>query len=221
MVNNASNTFLYFIICFIVFLMLSFFSYFGKLELYSIATEITEVTEVLFGEPTPTTYQGKQLMPNNNQTAYFVSNNTIKKQKTKKQNDYYSYEVNPLSTGDYNSQQLFLVENSMFELKLTTRKRKHEKISNTFEISDYNNIEMLGPFKLDLTSSQSELNEPFATLLETSSNEPFRISQTDPDPNEPEGEALPLAKDLTILLLLAGVYALKKHFKHSKPTLDS
>ncbi len=74
-------------------------------------------------------------------------------------------------------------------------------------------LDPFAPFRSDLAASQSVVNEPFAVRFGTLSNEPFRVIQVDPDPKEPEGNQLPFENDLSILLLIAGVYALIKFLK--------
>ena len=210
------------LVVYFIFATLSLIYFYGRAEFYSLLPEIIEISEVLFGEPATTTYQGNTLMPNNNQTAYFVSNYTTKSSGGNYSNRYatrsiyssyqYAYHI-PSTNNDISSNPPMIVfQNSMFSPTTVIRKRNQQEISNTYNYGNVNFkiFQSLAPFQSNLASAQIADNETTSTLFSTSNNEPFRISQTDPDPEEPEGSVLPLGNDLAILLLLAGMYAFVK-----------
>jgi len=220
MAHKATHTTPYFFIFLFVFLSLSVLTFFGKLELYIIENEIIEISEVLFGSPITSTYQGKQLMPNNNQTAYFVSNHTVKttnknyrNQKTTPQYQY-SYSFKPTNYSIQFSIQPVFIQNTSFEQQFNNRKRNNKEYANVFEYPDLKFL-VNSPFQLGIASSQIDDNEFFETLFETSNNEPFRITYTDPDPVEPEGNPLPLRDDLVVLFIISAIYTLMKLLKNT------
>lgn len=221
MTKKPTNSFLNFSIVLFLFFIMSILSFIGKLELYRVGIELMDVSNVLFGEPAPSTFEGNQLMPNNNQTAYFVSNYSIKPSQptnypgpNRQSNASYSYSaVSSMSI----MPEVVFNSNPIFEQKISKQKRNQQGLSNSnnYGYGNFKLFERFSPFQSNLASAQIADNETTSTLFNTSSNDPFRASQADPDPSEPEGSVLPLGNDLAILLLLAGMYAFVK-FSTSK-----
>jgi len=217
--KKTSTSKLNLLVVYFVFAILSLLLFYGRAEFYSLLPEIIEVAEVLFGEPVATTYQGNDLMPNNNQTAYFVSNYTTTSkirpynQSVASQNfrSTYTFTLSNNSTVSSGSE-MIVFNNSMFSPTTVIRKRNQQEISNsnTYANVNFKIFERFAPFQSNLASAQIIGNETSSTLFNSSNNEPFRVSQVDPDPFEPEGNPLPLGNDLAILLMLVGMYAFVK-----------
>lgn len=204
-----------------VFLTLSVYVFYDKLELYIIEKNTMEVVSVLFGQPIPTNYQGKQLMPNNNSSAYFVSNHSTKSsyKNDKKYNNQiqvkYSYNTEPIQT-DINKYSQLIIDNSVFEKKNIRRTQNKESLSNTFEFQSLNKLDKFTPFRDNLVFLQDIENESFAIF---SNNEPFRVIQVDPDPEDPEENPLPLSDELPVLAVFSAIFILLKIYISRKNTI--